>query len=61
MLVGAGRQFGAIIWRRKRPKKGHLTANNGSLPQQPTVSFKTLNLLLLRVVESCCLIAGYDF
>jgi len=24
MLVGAGRQFGDIIWRRKRPKKGHL-------------------------------------
>jgi len=21
MLVGAGRQFGDIIWRRKRPKK----------------------------------------
>ena len=38
MLVGAGRQFGDIIWGRKRPKKGHLTANNGSFPQQPTTN-----------------------
>jgi len=29
--------------------------------RQTTVSFNTLDLLLLCVVEICCVIAGYDF
>jgi len=53
MPVGGDRQ--GEEWRRIRPKKGHLTANNGSFPQQRATR---VGVVSSKIAKICGVHAG---